>query len=64
MGRERCFMLRPLGEQSRVPFDLLGVQYLDYDARPADGNWRAVVGPAVTEMSDVIVALGRRSLGI
>ena len=64
MGRDRCFMLRPHGEQSRVPSDLLGVQYLDYDPGRADGNWRAAVGPAVTEMRDIIVALGRRSLGI
>jgi hypothetical protein len=60
LGRMHCFVVqekRP-GEL-KVPSDLLGVHVASF-SRPADGNWRAALDPAVAQIVSAVTAQGAR----
>lgn len=53
LGRDRTFIIYPRDNQPRLPSDLAGVTSLTYRTR-SDNNLRAAVGPACTEIKEVI----------
>jgi O-acetyl-ADP-ribose deacetylase (regulator of RNase III) len=56
-GRDRTFMISPGG--LRLPSDLAGLITAEYDAKRSDGNMRAAVGPACTEIRENLLGLPR-----
>ena len=58
LGRERTFVLRPRGDQIKVPSDLAGLTTATYDWPRADGNHQAAVGPGCDGIRAMIRRLG------
>jgi Predicted nucleotide-binding protein containing TIR-like domain len=58
LGRERTFVVRPRGDQIKIPSDLAGLTTATYDWPRADRNHRAAVGPACDNIRKMIHALG------
>lgn len=50
LGSQRVFIIHPRGAALRLPSDLAGVTLLDYRQNRRDGNLRAAIGPAATEI--------------
>jgi hypothetical protein len=46
LGRGNVFIIKPRGEDLRIPTDLIGIQPGEYDSTRADGNLRAALGTA------------------
>ena len=61
LGPQRVFIIRPRGQDLRLPSDLAGVTVLDYNPRRRDGNLRAAIGPAATTIRNRISIEGLRS---
>lgn len=58
LGRERTFVIRPRGDQIKIPSDLAGLTTATYDWPRADGNHQAAVGPACDNIRKIIRTLG------
>lgn len=58
LGRERTFVVRPRGDQMKIPSDLAGLTTATYDWPRADRNHQAAVGPACDNIRKMIHALG------
>jgi hypothetical protein len=58
LGRERTFVVRPRGDDVKVPSDLAGLTTAPYDWPRGDGNHKAAVGPACDSIRDMIRSLG------
>ncbi|HEX2090840.1 MAG TPA: nucleotide-binding protein [Longimicrobiaceae bacterium] len=58
LGSERTFFVVPRGEDLHLPSDLLGITPATYDAGRRDGNLRAALDPACTDILRVINKLG------
>jgi len=61
LGSRRVFIVHPRGEDLRLPSDLAGVTLLNYRKNRSDGNLRAAIGPAATEIQKRISAEGLRN---
>jgi hypothetical protein len=60
-GVDRNFIVRPrTAELPRIPADLTGIIYADYEAGRQDGNLQAAAGPASNTIRRRIISLGRR----
>ena len=57
LGKERVFLVVPLGSKIKVPTDLLGLTLVNYRT-PTDGNYRAAVGSACSQISQMIQRQG------
>ena len=57
LGRSRTFVIRPGGEQVKIPSDLAGLTAAIYDWPRADGNHKAAVGPACDSIRHMIRTL-------
>jgi hypothetical protein len=60
LGPGRVFIIRPRGQDLRLPSDLAGITVLDYNPDRKDGNLRAAVGPAATAIRNRVSAEGFR----
>ena len=58
LGRSRTFVIRPRGEQLKIPSDLAGLTAAVYDWPRADDNYKAAVGPACDNIREMIRSLG------
>ena len=58
LGRSRTFVIRPRGEQIKIPSDLAGLTAAIYDWPRADHNYKAAVGPACDSIREMIRSLG------
>ncbi len=58
LGRSRTFVIRPGGEQVKIPSDLAGLTAAIYDWPRKDGNHKAAVGPACDSIRQMIRSLG------
>jgi Predicted nucleotide-binding protein containing TIR-like domain len=61
LGPQRVFIIRPRGQDLRLPSDLAGITVLDYNSNRKDGNLRAAIGPAATTIRNRISIEGLRS---
>jgi hypothetical protein len=61
LGPQRVFIIHPRDKILRLPSDLAGVTLLDYNENRRDGNLRAAIGPAATEIRKRISVGGLRS---
>lgn len=59
LGRERCFLIVPRGAGLRLPTDLAGLIPGDYEPNREDGNLRAALVPACSDIKDAMRRLGR-----
>jgi hypothetical protein len=60
LGSRRVFIIRPHGQDLHLPSDLAGVTCLAYRHGRSDGNVRAAIGPAATEIRNRIAREGLR----
>jgi len=60
LGRDRTFMLSPHGSDIRLPSDLTGITTALYDADRFDREPRAAVGPACTQIRQLLRSLQLR----
>jgi hypothetical protein len=58
LGRSRTFVIRPSGNDLRLPSDLAGLTTAAYDWPRADGNVQAAVGAACDHIRGMIRSLG------
>lgn len=58
LGRERTFVIRPRGDQIKIPSDLAGLTTAMFDWPRADHNHQAAVGPACDGIREMIRRLG------
>jgi len=58
LGRERTFIVTPLGQKLHIPTDLLGITVGRFSLKRADGNTRAALGPFCEEVREQIEKLG------
>ncbi len=61
LGRTRTFILTTDSRDLKLPSDLAGVATARYSKERNDGNLSAALGPAATQISDQIKALGHRN---
>ncbi|WP_169558637.1 TIR domain-containing protein [Myxococcus stipitatus] len=60
VGRERAFIIKEQSTEIKIPSDLLGITPITYIARPGDKDLSAALGPACTEIENVIKRVGTR----
>lgn len=60
LGRDRTFMLSPEGSTIRLPSDLIGITTAPYDADRFHREPRAAVGPACTQIRQLIRSIQLR----
>lgn len=53
-GRERCFIVQPRGHDMHLPSDFAGIEPAYYEPNRSDGNLRAALGPACSQMMQQI----------
>ncbi len=53
-GRERCFLIQPINVDLHLPSDLAGIMAGRYDPNRSDGNLRAALGPACSQIRQQI----------
>jgi hypothetical protein len=58
LGRERTFVIRPRGDQIKIPSDLAGLTTAMYDWPRSDHDHQAAVGPACDNIRKIILRLG------
>jgi hypothetical protein len=58
LGRSRTFVIRPRGDQLKIPSDLAGLTAAVYDWPRADENYKAAVGPACDSIREIMRSLG------
>ncbi|MEM5532821.1 MULTISPECIES: TIR domain-containing protein [Pseudoalteromonas] len=58
LGKERCFILKPRGEDLHMPTDLLGLNINDYDPNRRDNELESAVNAACTRFLRQIDKLG------
>jgi hypothetical protein len=58
LGRSRTFIIRPSGNEPKLPSDLAGLTTASYDWPRADGNVQAAVGAACDNIRGMIHSLG------
>lgn len=66
IGVKRCFIVKPRGEELKLPSDLLGITLAEYDSQRSDKNDDAAVVPACHKMRTAMKSQGslnRISLG-
>jgi predicted nucleotide-binding protein len=62
LGRSHTFIVQPRDiADFHLPTDLLGLTPLTFDATRSDGNHRAALGAACTEITDAMKRLGGRN---
>jgi hypothetical protein len=60
IGKERNFLIVPRGQQDfRLPSDLAGINFVDFERRRTDGNLRAALGASCSKIRDTIQRHGR-----
>jgi predicted nucleotide-binding protein/fido (protein-threonine AMPylation protein) len=59
-GRFRTFVVHPRGQDMHMPTDLSGLAVATYDPNRSDGNLRAAVGAACTQIKLAVRDQGRR----
>lgn len=50
IGKERCFVLKPRGQELHLPTDLLGLNLADFEAVRTDGDMESATSAACTEI--------------
>ena len=50
IGKERCFVLKPRGQELHLPTDLLGLNLADFEAARTDGDMESATSAACTEI--------------
>lgn len=58
LGKKRCFILTPRGEELSLPTDLLGLTPAEYEPNRTDSNFEAATGPACQSMRRNFNSLG------
>ena len=58
LGRERCFILTPDGDDLHIASDLIGMTPGKYETGRSDNSMQAATGPACNEMRSAIRGLG------
>lgn len=61
LGRERTFAVQPQGLALKVPSDLFGITFAEYENGRSDGNWDAAAGPACVKIREAAKAAKPRS---
>lgn len=61
LGKDRCFILKPRGEELHMPTDLLGVNVDEYDPCRSDNDLESAVNAACTRFLKQINHLGTLS---
>jgi predicted nucleotide-binding protein len=54
LGRARTFIVKPRSQDLKMPSDLAGIGAADYDDSRSDGNLRAALGAAATDIKEAI----------
>ena len=58
LGRSRTFVIRPRGDEMKIPSDLAGLVAASYDWPRKDNNHKAAVGPACDSIREMVRSLG------
>lgn len=58
IGVERCFIVKPRGQDLKLPSDLLGITMADYEPERSDDNFDAALGSACYQMEGSMKKLG------
>lgn len=58
LGKDRCYIVKPRGEDLHIPTDLLGLEPADYQAERTDSNLAAAVNAPCTLIRSRIEELG------
>jgi hypothetical protein len=61
LSRHRSFIVAPQDEDLRLPSDLLGINYLTYQANRIDGNFDAALGPTSNKIKRLIAGIELKS---
>lgn len=61
IGKERCFILKPRGEELHLPTDLAGLTYADYEANRTDGDLPSAVNYACALIKKSVAKVGIRN---
>lgn len=67
IGVKRCFIVKPRGEELKLPSDLLGITLAEYDSQRTDHNVDAALVPACHKMDTAMKqqgVLNRIALGL
>lgn len=59
IGVKRSFIVKPRGEELKLPSDLLGITLAEYDAQRSDKNIDAALVPACHKMDTAMKSQGR-----
>lgn len=59
---DRCFIVRPRGDDLHLPSDTIGVSPLNYESDRPDANLQAALGPACNEIRKAIGRFGGASV--
>jgi hypothetical protein len=60
IGRTRSFVVAPRGEDLRLPSDLTGINFLEYESGRTDGNLTAALGPACNRVARALQQVAPR----
>lgn len=58
IGIKRCFIVKPRGEELKLPSDLLGLTLAEYDSQRSDNNVDAALVPACHKMDTAMKSQG------
>lgn len=58
LGKERCFIIKPRGEELHLPSDLLGVTCADYEPNRSDGDLNSAINYPSSQMKTSMQKLG------
>jgi hypothetical protein len=59
LGKERCFILRPRGEELYIASDLTGINTYEFNANRQDNNTSSAVNAACTRITEQMQSIGR-----
>jgi hypothetical protein len=59
LGRNRCFLVQDTEKPLRLPSDLEGINTLKYDLQRSDQNLRRSMGPLVTVIRELALAVSK-----
>lgn len=61
IGKNRCFILKPRGEELHFPSDLAGLTYADYEANRSDNDLVSAVNASCTLIKHNVSKIGNRN---